>query len=171
MPALRKFTTTYSESEDRLRLAGETTEGAASVALWLTQRLMNRLVTVIAQWLEADTRSRAPHSLDAELHNAFIQEAATRRLEPAAPVATPLQQPPTLVISVDLRREDDFFFIIFRAGTEDADPPFMRLSPTELRQWLGILHGLYRTAGWPFDAWPEWFSGVGHATPQAAVLH
>ena len=41
--ALRRMTTEYRAQEDRLCLTGERTGGDA-VVLWLTQRLLNRLV-------------------------------------------------------------------------------------------------------------------------------
>lgn len=173
MPALSKFTTTYSESEDRLHLVGETAEGTASVALWLTQRLMNRLVTLITQCIEDDIQTQASHSLDVELHHAFAQEAATRQLEPSAPVPIPPEKPPILVASVNLLRKDSRYVMIFReeGDEENTDRPFIRASHTELRQWLGIVNRLYRDAGWPLDAWPKWFGWERTAAPQAVVLH
>ena len=171
MPALSKFTTTYSESEDRLRLAGESADGVASATLWLTQRLMNRLVAAITQWLEADARAQAPYSLDARLHNAFAQEAATRQLEPSAPVAVRPESPPLLVTSVNLRREDDLYVVVFLVAGDTSAPAFIRFSSTGLRQWLGIVHGLYHAADWPLAVWPEWFDRKGDAVPQVAVLH
>ena len=43
MGTLQRCTTEYVECEDRIRLAGELASGA-TVVLWLTQRLMNRLI-------------------------------------------------------------------------------------------------------------------------------
>jgi hypothetical protein len=44
----------------------------------------------------------------------------------------------------------------------------------ELRQSLIILHRLYDIAGWPKDAWPEWFAaGMESGAPSTThhVLH
>lgn len=43
MPDLQRITTQYIEVEDRLRLTGELAPGEV-VVLWLTQRLMHRLI-------------------------------------------------------------------------------------------------------------------------------
>jgi hypothetical protein len=32
------------------------------------------------------------------------------------------------------------------------------MPPLLLRQWLGIVHGQYRRAQWPLDAWPDWMN-------------
>lgn len=171
MPALRKFTTTYSEHEDRLRLAGEPAAGSAGIALWLTQRLTNRLVQVLTQWLDEDTRVSGRKSFAPELEHAFAQEAAARQLEPAPPVDVLPDAPPLLVSSVDLSREADRYIVVFRGGAANEDAPFMRLSNTELRQWLGIVHGLYRAADWPLAPWPEWFDAGARGAHPSAVLH
>lgn len=172
MPALRKFTTTYVESEDRLRLLCESAAadaGVAGIVLWLTQRMTNRLVQVLTQWLDEDAQGGS--AFDPALHNAWAQEAAARQLEPTPPVAVAPDGLPCLVASVDLTREDDAYIVVFRPDAEHDDPPFMRLSNTELRQWLGIVHGLYRAAGWPLAVWPDWFEDRAAAAPASAVLH
>lgn len=48
---LQRITTEYIDHEDRLRLAGEDAQGQTTV-LWLTQRLLNRLIPHLCQWLE-----------------------------------------------------------------------------------------------------------------------
>lgn len=54
MAELQRFTTEYVEIEDRIRLAGETAPGH-TVVLWLTQRLLARLLPHLLQWLEQQT--------------------------------------------------------------------------------------------------------------------
>lgn len=49
--ALQRITTEYRAQEDRLCLTGERANGDA-VVLWLTQRLLNRLVPHLTGWLE-----------------------------------------------------------------------------------------------------------------------
>ena len=43
MNSLQRITTEYDEREDRIRVSGQLAQGEA-VVLWLTQRLLNRLV-------------------------------------------------------------------------------------------------------------------------------
>jgi hypothetical protein len=174
MPALQKITTTYSEHEDRLRLAGQPEAGGASVVLWLTQRLANRLVRVLTQWLDKETQGQTPGGRTAfasDLRNAWAQEAAARQLAPAPPVAVAPDSPPQLVVSVDLSREGERYRVVFRGAATDEDPPSVRFSNTELRQWLGIVHGLYVAADWPLAAWPEWIDEAARSGRQPAVLH
>ena len=51
MAELQRITTEFVDAEDRIRLAGEDAAGEA-VVLWLTQRLLNRLVAHLCDWLE-----------------------------------------------------------------------------------------------------------------------
>lgn len=47
---LQRVTTAYLENEDRLRLTGKLADGDI-VVLWLTQRLLSRLVPHLTTWL------------------------------------------------------------------------------------------------------------------------
>lgn len=171
MPALDRLTTSYSDSEDRLRVAGQHAESDGTVALWLTRRLANRLVEVLTQWLDEAVRE-GQAVFDSGLHHAWAQEAATRQMEPAEPVAVAHDSPPGLVVSVDLSRDDEHYCVIFRTlGDRQDDPPFVRFAATELRQWLGIVYSLYRAADWPLESWPEWIANAGDDRHPPAVLH
>lgn len=52
---LNRVTTVYVDLEDRFRLSGKTQDGQVLV-LWLTQRLLCRLVPHLVRWLD----QRAP---------------------------------------------------------------------------------------------------------------
>ena len=47
---LTSFTTEYIEQEDRLRLVGSFEQG--KVVVWLTLRLLQRLLPLFVRWLE-----------------------------------------------------------------------------------------------------------------------
>jgi hypothetical protein len=168
MPGLNKITTTYSETEDRLRLVGEDAAGEA-VVLWLTRRLVNRLVRQLVEWLEAEDGG-ALAALGPELRQSWAQEKAVRQLEPSAPVRARGDAPKLLVASVDLSRDQRRYVLRFR--TADDTAPSLSLSSTELRQWLGIVHQLYLAADWPRDPWPAWMEETAPTEQrQPALLH
>ena len=54
MPELQRITTEFIDSEDRIRLCGECSP-QQTVVLWLTQRMLNRLVPHLLNWLEQQT--------------------------------------------------------------------------------------------------------------------
>jgi hypothetical protein len=73
MNSLRCFTTEYSEAQDRICLAGEDADGTIEI-MWLTQRMLKRLVPHLCQWLEqrvGDTR------MDVVRHEFAQQKART----------------------------------------------------------------------------------------------
>jgi hypothetical protein len=47
------------DAEDRLRISGETGDGGVLV-LWMTQRMVNRLIGALAQWLEKQSGDVLP---------------------------------------------------------------------------------------------------------------
>lgn len=164
---LQKITTTYSASEDRLRLAGQEADGTTTTVLWLTQRLTHRLVRSLTQWLEAEDGGSLA-AMAPDLRHAWAQEAAVRQLQPSAPVPVTRDVPAMLVESIDLARDSRRYTITFRqADTSSA----LVVSSTELRQWLGILRVLYRQAGWPLADWPTWMEEAPQAARQSVQLH
>jgi hypothetical protein len=168
MPALQKITTSYSDNEDRLCVAGQDGAGDA-VVLWLTQRLANRLVRQFVAWLEDADDGRLA-ALAPDLRHSWAQEAAARQLEPSAPVRADRAAPALLVTSVDLVREDGRYLMSFHRQGE-ADITTLTFSTTELRQWLGIVHHLYQAADWPRHAWPAWMEETPREHRQPALLH
>lgn len=169
MPALGKITTSYSDSEDRLQLAGEDAAGDTSLVLWLTQRLANRLVRTLTQWLEQEDGGRLS-TLAPDLRQAWAQEAATQMFQPAAPVRVAADAPGLLVTSVDLARDAGRYILVFRIA-DDTDAPSLSFSSIELRQWLGIVRSLYQAAGWPQDPWPTWLAEQAETERRPALVH
>ena len=89
MNRLERLTTEYVEREDRIRLSGQLTHGD-TVVLWLTQRLLSRLVPHLSAWL---ARQLAPASSNPSVQAAhqdivqgFAQQAARAQLVPEPPV-------------------------------------------------------------------------------------
>lgn len=163
---LKRLTTEYVDIEDRIRLSGEAPDGT-TVVMWLTQRFVNRLVPRLVQWLERQTSSQ-PRG---ELLQEFAQQAAVAALPAQAPVVASKPERVLLVRAIDVtttRERVRFGFKGSESGAVDAGIGF---DAKALRQWLGILHVLYRRAGWPTEVWPEWAHAQVQAAPEASVRH
>lgn len=173
MAELQRITTEYIDIEDRIRLAGALVSQAV-VVLWLTQRLLNRLVPHLLGWLEQQTGQGAM----GEVFQGFALQAAMATLEPLPAVQSPPQSQAMLVHAVDLVATEETMQLTFRcvgaaAASESSDAMVLILRAQPLRQWLGILHNQYRAAQWPLTAWPDWVTEVpkaGGPLPQA-FLH
>lgn len=151
-----RFTTAYSEQEDRISLAGAADAGEAR-RLWLTRRLLDRLLPHLTLWLERqyDAMPRA------DLLHEFAQQEALAGLTPQPPVR-PEAAAEHLVTAVDLAPADGELGLVFKnAAGQLASVSF---APQPLRQWLAIVHQCYRSADWPLSAWPQW---MGSETPPA----
>ena len=177
MAELQRITTQYVETEDRLRLAGENADGEALV-LWLTQRLINRLLPHLCAWLERQTPVDDTHvygaAVQAELIQSFAQQAAVVALAPQTPVRSTAQSRSWLVHAVDVTTGDQAVTLTFKdtAATGGA-PATLTLADLPLRQWLTILHDQYAAAQWPLTVWPAWALDAPSPARQAipAVLH
>ena len=175
MTELQRITTQFVATEDRIRLAGEDA-AADAVVLWLTQRLLNRLVAHLCAWLEQTTpvdTHRYAAAAQAELIQSFAQQAALAALEPQPPVESKGQGSTWLVHSVDIASGDHGVMLTFKGAEEGGPCATLTLQNQPLRQWLKILHDQYQKAEWALTVWPEWMavqqpvSGPQHAV----VLH
>lgn len=169
MGNLKRFTTQYKGSEDRILLTGEDKEGA-TVSLWLTQRLLLKTVPVLVDWLQknnpADLKTTDNRAQASEMAQVFTRKpveprpstapsaAGTSGSAAAAPVE--VADEPVLVHSIDLNLNQKLLRLRFR----QAEPELanLALNSGQLRQWLAVLHVLWKNAGWPVHIWPRWLS-------------
>ncbi|MBO6758463.1 MAG: hypothetical protein JJ902_19170 [Roseibium sp.] len=146
---INRLTTSYNETEDRLRVSGQLS-GSETIVLWLTQRLARRLVQALCGWLDKDVAGTAADSVRQE----FAQMAAEAGLAPQEPVKPREETAERLVTEVNLQRAGGQVTFVFRdAGGDGVN---MSFSETELRQWLSIVRGSFERANWPLDCWPDW---------------
>ena len=95
---LQRVTSIYSDTEDRFRITGEVSADSTR-CLWLTQRLLMRLVPPMLEWLNEIARAEGKGDLgQAELMQDFAQQAAKARLEPQAAVPVPSMPDPNAPI-------------------------------------------------------------------------
>ena len=164
MTELKRLSTGYLDVEDRIRLVGETGDGAA-VVLWLTQRLLLRLVPALLESIETQG---ADASYQEILHG-FAQQTARAALKPEPPVQAKPDSPAWLVHSVDLAKTEKALRLTFKAAS--GQQAFVMLEPRPLRQWLGMVHETCCQANWPLFVWPQWLQDSATQTAQPAVLH
>lgn len=179
--ALQKFTTEFLPEEDRLRLSGEL-ENGQPVVLWLTQRLLRRLVPHLCAWLEKQPvpgASAARPQVVAQ-ERVQIQHIAQQAAQGAlqAHKQEPVHAPPDafngLVQIVKLENSEGRLHLVLRVEQVPAVEYRVGFAPVGLRQWLGIVYRHYETAQWPLEIWPQWMAlraTPGQDQPMSAVLH
>jgi hypothetical protein len=160
MSDLHRLTTQVVDTEDRIRLCGEDAHGAVQV-LWLTQRLLGRLVPVLCRQLAPDADGHA------ELLSSFKQEAAQAQLVPQPSVQAAPASAQWLVTRIDVEPMAQGLRLAFFTKEEVAA---VVMSELPMRQWLAVLRNQFREAGWPEDMWPAWTdpgtSSQGGAEPK-----
>lgn len=161
MGELRRLTTEYIETEDRIRISGELSNGETLV-MWISQRLIIRLLPHLFLWLERQTGDAIP----IEIAQDFEQKAASASLPKESPVVTDAEANEWLVLAVDLSPETELLRMRYRGSDSLSSDLF--LTPVALRQWLAILYPIWLTAEWPVAIWPVWFTD--NKPPSSAVF-
>lgn len=165
---LEKLTLSYVNREDRIRLDGETKQQEV-VTLWLTQRLANRLIPVISDWLQKQVSSGS-HADEVQQY----QQEVVREQKKAQAEVTAVEQEKSiaewLIYAVDVGHSEKSLSLRFR-GYEEEQKATLRLANDDMRQWFEILYRMYRAAGWQSDAWPVWMAHMSAEVPEERVLH
>lgn len=149
MLELQRLTTEYIDAEDRMRLTAEIRPGETLV-LWLSQRLLMRLLPHLFLWLEKQGSTAFP----AEIEQSLEQRAASENMSAEAPVQRSGNSRSWLVEAVDMTAGDHALRLSFRREAEN--PASLTLSALHMRQWLTIVRTLWGMAEWPMGVWPEW---------------
>lgn len=166
--SLQRLTTQYVAEEDRLRVAGEVAQGQTQV-LWLTQRLLLRLLPALLQRIA----QRQPQAWQSELVLGFQQDAARAALEPQAPVVAQADVAGWLVDAVDVASSDQSTQLRFRNSDTESQAEVV-FDSQALRQWLGIVYDQFVLAQWPMTVWPDWMGAPATAVQiegTSGVLH
>lgn len=165
MPELQRMTTQYVDIEDRFRIAGEISQASGdrqTSVMWLTQRLLLRILPHMLAWLENQTISSMGSSpLVTESLADAIQEFAMQ----SARAEMPHQEPVAavgrawLVHTITLDAAPAFVRLsFFPQGAGGSDGVSVAFDLQLARQWLGILHDQWVGAQWPASVWPAWFA-------------
>ncbi len=156
-----------------MRLTGETGPDQA-VVLWITRRLLDRVLPHLFRWLERKGPGVPQASVAAGLGDVvqgMAQQSARAALPAQPPVDAARATRAWLVSSVDVTTEDARVRLTFAAPPGD-EPVSVDFDGHPLRQWLNIVHDRYRQAEWPMQGWPNWITEAAPAAGAApAVLH
>lgn len=176
-PALERVTTRYCHEQDRVRLAGEL-PGGDPVLLWLTQRLLRRLLRTLTVWLESHPEHAAAgfsaplgaaQALYADTVQGFAQQAARAGIVRQLPVQVSGDSPACLVHSVEIAATPQILRLVFCDAQRAVAG--MELQARPLRQWLDILYEAWRQAEWPLECWPLWMhKEASRLAPQTGAL-
>ncbi len=151
---LKRVTTEFVASEDRIRVAGLTEDGQ-KVVLWLTRRMLGLLLPVLLQQLDAQFASELREHRDALQE--FAQQAARDTLERTERVAADAQAETLLVTSVDVGQMEQGTLLTFRNEAETSYR--LPLRGEALRQWMHILYQADCNGNWQLPQWPAWLTG------------
>jgi hypothetical protein len=182
MQTATRFTTNYETSEDRVKLSLELSEDEVQI-LWLTRRLLNRLVPPLVEHLHktsgagvsVDTAPQGVRNTTTPARAAvqkFSQEAAVSAIERQPAVGSQGQRPSNnlsyLVTSVDIGLRAKGVTMGFKSGEDLLHSlPF---SEDALRQWLSIVCAQYKAGDWREGFWPTWIQPVNAPAPKTNDL-
>ena len=167
MVSLQRITIQYILSEDRIRLTGEDVSGTTRV-LWMSQRILNRLIPHICQSLEA----KQDDILQSSLVQAFAQQKARMNFQQVASVKAHADSQSLLVQNVDVKTLSSGIELCFK----DKDGQIFAsliLRSQVLRSWLNIVYDQYLCAEWSTSMWPLWIAEAKPPSQPAttSVLH
>jgi hypothetical protein len=154
--AIQTFTAVYDPVEDRIRLDALDAAGATQ-SVWLTRRIADQVVPVLAKDLEAKTPQGAPakimQSMSQERVRQVRQQASaagrvTRAVQPEP------QTPSWLCKAIHFKRVPKGLLVVL---TDDASVDAMLpLIDANQRALLDILRATYRKAAWDMRVFPDW---------------
>lgn len=170
VPVLGRLTTVYNALEDRVQISGQTASGEV-IVIWVTQRLLNRMVAALVEWLEQQdsTVPRADLLQSVKQARAINQLTEQSRQERGEPVPSAGASSSWLAASVDVQRRPDQLVLVFKTAPEaGAGQAAVPLPALALRQWLNILLQGYLHGEWSTAVWPEWMCEQQPALAQPA---
>lgn len=160
MSDIDRFTTAYDAREDRIRILVALSSGDIQ-KLWLTRRLLDRLVQALVKKLEAvvSENSTTVSASSTEAVQRFTQAAAIDAFEKQKPVTSSSDEgaqasTALLVTKISLRWSRSRIEIDLKVDDEIGQT--LAFNEKTLRQWMGIVHSQYKIAKWSDDIWPSW---------------
>ena len=157
MITLQRITSEYIESEDRIRLTA-ISDAEETIILWITQRLLIRLITHFLGWLEKEApevaRSSAIGNETKSALQGMAQQSASANLQNQSAVTANSDSAALLVKEIDIKMSEEVVLLVFKC--DDDQKAELSFTIQQLRQWLGMIHQLWRQARWPVSIWPDW---------------
>jgi len=149
---IKTFTGRYIPVEDRLRLDAVDVDGNKQ-SLFMTRRLVDRIIPVMVEHLEGQTPQGMPRDLVQEMQQdkarQFHSEGGSE-----APVHVEPEFVPWLCRTVHLTKTGSSLIVVFTDDTHiEAHMP---TTAENLRVVLDIFKTLYTSAEWGLQAFPDW---------------
>lgn len=150
--AVQTFTARYDPIEDRICLNAVDASGVKQ-AIYLTRRLMDQIIPLVAKHLEEKTPKGVPSDVVQSMTQERIRQA--RQAEPPAePVQADLKTPRWLCTTIYMSRKPAGLAVTM---TGDAScKAQIPLADPHLRTVLDIFRNSYAKAGWDLSVFPEW---------------
>ena len=156
--AIQMFTARYDAIEDRICLNAVDANGAKQV-IYLTRRLTDQIIPVVAKHLEDKT----PKGVPADVVQSMTQESVrqARKSEPAAePVLADLSTPRWLCTTIQIQKQPAGLAMTLTGDA--ACNARIPLADPHVRTVLDIFRNSYAKAGWDLRVFPDWL-GQEHA--------
>ena len=149
---IKTFTGRYNPVEDRLRLDAVDADGNKQ-SLFMTRRLVDRIIPVMVEHLEGQTPEGMPRDLVQEMQQDKARQGHAEG-GAEAPVEVAPEFVPWLCRTVHLTKTGPSLSVVFTDDTHiEAHMP---MSAENLRVVLDILKTLYTAAEWSLQAFPDW---------------
>ena len=170
MHKLKRITSEYIDTEDRIRVTAQT-EDDKILVLWFTLRLMSRLVDHCIKLLEKHppetTKTPIMDKKSKSNAQSFAQQSAQQNLHKEKSVSAIENSDDYLIQEVDVKVTSESLILILKAeGTENSE---LCLSSEALRQWLGIIFSIWKAADWPTSLWPTWMDEASIEGPSSEI--
>ena len=164
--AVQTFTALYDRIEDRICMNAVDATGAKQ-SIYLTRRLMDRIIPVVAKHLEEKT----PKGVPANVVQSMTQERVrqVRKAEPPAePVQADLETPRWLCTTIQMSKQPSGLAVTLTGDA--ACKAQIPLADPHLRTVLDIFRNSYAKAGWDLRVFPEWLGSEQAAAGQGTQV-
>ena len=156
--AICTVTMSFNAIEDRI-VMDSLDQSKKVERLWLSRRLLDRLIPTLTDQLEVDSSKTIP----TELEQSLAQEKAEMDKQQSKAVEINSKNPSWLVTHIQIGRSKNKFRLLF-LGKNTEEPMATNnqanfdLAIPNLRQWLNALHKIYLKAEWETKAFPSWLN-------------
>lgn len=157
---IQTITTLYDPEEDRIALS-VADSGPVLCKLWITRRLLQRLVPALLERLDQQIQAPAgtkPERIEAA--NVYAQLQARLNRRPVQHVRTQVLTQQSLINKVDIKLDAKGAKTLTFKGIDLPEPAILALNANELRQWLEALKLAANKGQWALDVFPSWVGGT-----------
>jgi hypothetical protein len=164
--AVQTFTSRYDPAEDRIYLNAVDAAGAKQT-IYLTRRLLDQIIPVMAKHLEEKTPKGVPADVVQSMTQERVRQA--RKAEPPAePVQTDLETPRWLCTTIQMQKQPAGLAVTLTGDAAcKAEIP---LADPNLRTVLDIFRNTYAKAGWDMRVFPDWLGADKAQVGQGAQV-